>query len=107
MVEKVAAGYRCEHCGSIIPNKQKALGHEGVCAENKLDNFMEGNVGKLVGLNTGGFEKKELKQLRIGERYVGRCGSCKHPVTTRHAYSEDRELYECPKCENVLKTKGF
>lgn len=104
MVDKLADGYKCEHCGTIISNHRRALGHEGTCAESKLSTHLGDEVGRIVDLDIEGFDTTPSKQLKIGESFVGRCGNCHEPVTTNNRFKKESSLFECPSCENVISS---
>lgn len=105
MVKKMSDGYRCTHCGDIISDARKARGHEAVCSESELTNFLGDEVGKIANVDPGEFEQTESTQLKIGEQLIGKCTNCGNKITTDDRYPERENFYECSGCENVVTKK--
>jgi len=102
MVKKLSSGdYECKHCGNIIGNYKKALGHEGVCADSKLAEYLD-NIGQTTDLEIKGFETSETKQIKLGETMLGRCGNCSHAITTKNRFKDMNNMFECPRCEKII-----
>lgn len=106
MPKKLDSGdYRCKYCGNIYDRHKSAVNHEKTCFDSDIRKFIdqrEKTVSKMVDIDVNKFKPSESKQLKIGESYVGRCGNCKTILTTRNRFKKESELFECPKCENVL-----
>lgn len=113
MVEKVKPGvYRCEVCDEIVMGldsqeksaKQSALKHERRCQVEGLDENIDG-MESLEFDEVMEFESSRSMQLKLGERTIGACPVCETRITTKHELSKLKQLYECPKCEKVVRNE--
>ena len=95
--------YECNICGKDFEHKSRARDHQRVCGISKIDEFVD-DADSLIALeDSSEAEVDNSIQLNVGEAFVGRCPKCEKVVTSRHVFNDLKNLYECPKCDNIVK----
>lgn len=101
MVKRLNDGYECVVCGKNIDNYNDTRRHERTCGIKKIDSFIDFNLS----FEKEESEHKETRQLRVGEKFIGRCVKCDATLTSKNLINEPRQIFECHKCGKLNKSK--